>query len=333
VKQIPGHGVLWNALCRVLAPSASLHVRRARPRVHACLIYHGITAPGDTPAFDDDVQTPVATLTRHLELLLGLGATPTTIDEIAATVARNEPLPPFSASITFDDAYANVAANALPVLSAHGFAATIFAPVDYIGTDRLLWNDRVHALIAGDPDLVRRAAEAAGIGPVSSTTALVYALKDVPDATRRETIDRLGDWSGLPGDTAPGGSRICSEAELADLQERGWSVGSHTLSHPMLTRLSEEDARREIAGSRERLAEMLGAPPRGFAYPNGEFGESHMRMVSDAGYEYAVTTEGALTGASQDPVALSRIYPKAHEARFTCLVTGFEQRARAMLGR
>ncbi len=322
---------VWSALCRLMAGLATVSIRRKRPHLHVCLIYHGVIAPGDAPPFDAQVHVSRDILAQHLDILLKLGATPTMIDNIASKVARDEPLPPFSASITFDDAYANVVSNALPLLADRGFTATVFAPVSYVGTDRLLWNDQVHVLVGEDNELARMASVAAGLAPVRSAHELVYALKEVPDEVRRETIHRLEDCSQLSEYPDPGSCRICTEDELRTLHSQGWSVGSHTLTHPILTRLSGAEAVEEIVESRERLARMLDEAPRGFAYPDGAFTDSHKQMVRDAGYEFAVTTEGTPIAGAQDATALSRIYPHAQPARFTCLVTGYEQRARRML--
>jgi peptidoglycan/xylan/chitin deacetylase (PgdA/CDA1 family) len=277
------------------------------------------------------VHASCQTIAQHLDILLRLGATPTTIDEIAQAVAHGTPLPRFSASITFDDAYANVVTNALPLLEAKGFRATVFAPADFIGTDQLLWNDQVHALVGDRPDLVAKASSELGLDAVESAHELLYALKDVPDKVRRGTVRKLEDWSALPGYPRPGSSRVCTEAELKELVDHGWSIGSHTLTHPMLTRLPDVEAWREIAESYEQIAELVGERPAGFAYPDGAFSGKHMQMVEGAGYDFAVTTAGRLTDGSQPRHALSRIYPQPTRSRFICLVTGVEQRLRRLL--
>lgn len=325
---------VWSALCRLIAGPVSLSIRRKRPRLHVCLLYHGVIASGDALPFDTAVHMSRDILAQHLDILLNLGATPTMIDDIASKVAHDEPLPPFSASVTFDDAYANVVSNALPLLADRGFTATVFAPVSYVGTDRLLWNDQVCALVGEDNELARMASVAAGLAPIRSAYDLVNALKGVPDEVRRETIRRLEDWSQLSEYPDPGSSRVCTEDELRTLRSHGWSVGSHTLTHPVLARLSDAEAAEEIVKSRERLAQMLDEAPRGFAYPCGVFTDNHKQMVRDAGYEFAVTTEGTPVEGSQDAVALSRVFPHpphAQPARFTCLVAGCEQRVRRML--
>jgi peptidoglycan/xylan/chitin deacetylase (PgdA/CDA1 family) len=49
----------------------------------------------------------------------------------------------------------------------------------------------------------------------------------------------------------------------------GMSIGGHTVSHPVLSRLSAERQREEIAGCAKRLAEELGVQMKWFAYPVG----------------------------------------------------------------
>ncbi len=256
---------------------------------------------------------------------------PTTIDEIAQHVAHGVPLPRFSASITFDDAYANVVTNALPLLESSGFRGTLVAPAGLIGANGLLWNDQIHALVDERPDLLDRASSELGLDAVDSAHQSVYALKNVPDELRRCTIQKLEDWSGLSGYPDSGSSRVCTEDELKKLIDHGWSIGSHTLTHPMLARLPDAEARREITESRERITELVGERPAGFAYPDGAFSEKHVQMVRKAGYDFAVTTAGRLTDSSQPRHSLSRVYPQPTRSRFICTVTGFEQRLRGML--
>nr|MDQ6915717.1 polysaccharide deacetylase family protein [Actinomycetota bacterium] len=58
--------------------------------------------------------------------------------------------------------------------------------------------------------------------------------------------------------------------ELAELRDAGWEVGSHTRTHPHLTELSDAELVAELGGSRDELAERLGAPPASIAYPYGD---------------------------------------------------------------
>ena len=62
------------------------------------------------------------------------------------------------------------------------------------------------------------------------------------------------------------------------------TIGSHTVSHPKLSTLTKEDARKEILDSKQRLEEMLGTPINHFSYPHGDNKESILKVVKEAGF-------------------------------------------------
>jgi peptidoglycan/xylan/chitin deacetylase (PgdA/CDA1 family) len=82
----------------------------------------------------------------------------------------------------------------------------------------------------------------------------------------------------------------CCTAPLMDWEQIrqliawGFSIGSHTVTHPELSQLSPADARYEIEHSRHILEERLGQSVPMFCYPFGEWNETTYRIVRDAGY-------------------------------------------------
>ncbi|HEX7380866.1 MAG TPA: polysaccharide deacetylase family protein [Nevskiaceae bacterium] len=87
----------------------------------------------------------------------------------------------------------------------------------------------------------------------------------------------------------------------------GHFIGSHTLSHPWLTRLPEADAREEIAASKKRLEDAFGVAVDHFCYPYGDWNPRVRDLVQEAGYRTAVTTEFGVNDGTGDPFALRRI--------------------------
>jgi peptidoglycan/xylan/chitin deacetylase (PgdA/CDA1 family) len=65
----------------------------------------------------------------------------------------------------------------------------------------------------------------------------------------------------------------------------------HTITHPVLTTLPREDARREIAHSKEVVEHELGRPARIFCYPGGFYSPREVELVRESGYRAAVTCE------------------------------------------
>lgn len=89
-------------------------------------------------------------------------------------------------------------------------------------------------------------------------------------------------------------SAVLEAAQLRELAADGWEIGSHTLTHRHLTRLTREQARREIAAGHEAVERALGGrgAAKVFAYPYGDFHGGAARLAKELGFEAAVVTLG-----------------------------------------
>jgi len=90
--------------------------------------------------------------------------------------------------------------------------------------------------------------------------------------------------------------------ELREHADRGVQIGSHTVSHSHLTRLSDAELGRELEDSKEEAEAELGKPCRELAYPYGEHDERVRAAARRAGYERAF----GLRGRKGDDYALPR---------------------------
>jgi peptidoglycan/xylan/chitin deacetylase (PgdA/CDA1 family) len=136
--------------------------------------------------------------------------------------------------------------------------------------------------------------------------------------------DRLGgfnEWD-LPDGEAQ--ERLMDTAQVKEWLAAGHEIGSHTLTHPHLTRISPQRAREEIFASRKKLEDLFGVPVRHFCHPYGDWNAAVRDLVVEAGYETACTTEFGVNGAGTSPFELRRITArhrsisiKALRARFT----------------
>jgi peptidoglycan/xylan/chitin deacetylase (PgdA/CDA1 family) len=104
----------------------------------------------------------------------------------------------------------------------------------------------------------------------------------------------------------------------------GFSVESHTVTHPILTNVPDGQLRRELCDSRARLADELRRTASLFCYPNGDEDARVRREVARAGYRAAVTTRPGLNGRASDPFALRRVHTEDDLAHFAQSTSGFE---------
>ena len=114
----------------------------------------------------------------------------------------------------------------------------------------------------------------------------------------------VDDWQSW-GERGP--LQLMDWSQIRNWQERGVSFGSHTLTHPWLTRLDDASLRAEVADSKKLIEDRLGGPVHHFCYPYGDHDERVVAAVREAGYRTACTTQRGTVRAGADPLRLARI--------------------------
>lgn len=85
-----------------------------------------------------------------------------------------------------------------------------------------------------------------------------------------------------------GAEGFLSSAQIEEMLAEGWDVGSHSMTHPDLIKISRTALRQELLGSRQQLEQALGVEVRSFAYPFGLFNAQVAAQLSSYGYEMAM---------------------------------------------
>ncbi len=181
------------------------------------------------------------------------------------------------AVITADDGYADMHDVAFPILRRYRLPATLFVTSGFI--DRSCWmpGDRVRYHFSQTGEESVRVKDDAELEHVFRTDdprgpdGLRALLKRVPHATRLRIL------AGLRGGEAPSEAvasqeefRPCTWSQLREMADAGISIGAHTVTHAVLSRLSTgEEKRREILDSKTRIERELQREVDLFAYPNG----------------------------------------------------------------
>lgn len=90
-----------------------------------------------------------------------------------------------------------------------------------------------------------------------------------------------------------------NQTQIDELQKEGFEIGSHTLSHPDLTKIDIADAQRQISDSKDGAI--------AFCYPAGKYDATTVSLVKDAGYNTAVTTHFGIASQASDLLELPRV--------------------------
>lgn len=226
-------------------------------------------------------------------------------------------LPRRACCVTFDDGYADNLTVALPILEKYKLPSTLFVATSYLDGG-LMFNDAVIHLMAETSlstlDFRDLGLDVYDVSSVetrrAATIGVLRKTRSLPPDVRSDLVSRMARIAGvesLPDDL------MLTRTQLLEMSRRGVEVGGHTVSHPVLTSLSDTDAREEIALGKRTLENWIGKPARCFAYPVGlpgrDFEPRHAAMVRELGFELAVTTANRMADSGSDPFQLPRFMP------------------------
>ena len=263
-------------------------------------------------------------------------------------------LPPRSVLLTCDDALRNTLTEMVPILQDLGVSCLFFATgASAEDVPSMLWYEELYLMLleAGEPisfDIPAAGVGISSISPIekhSSWWGLVEQLSQFDGKLRRRFLDQIRDQLRLTEDWS---SRFVQEptlaarfltldrSGLAELVAAGMTIGAHSLSHPILSRASEELAWREIFESRAVLEKVLGQAVWAFGYPFGNAAtvtERDLLLAERAGFRFAFMNTGGGFGAEIDRFAVPRVHVTADMslAEFEAHVAGFYRMLRERL--
>lgn len=275
------------------------------------LLYHRVLSqadelsPGEPVAAQFDAQMSV--LSRIFQVL--------PLDDALSRLAEGT-LPSRALCITFDDGYLDNIEVALPILRRHGLVATFFIASGLINGGRMMHDtviETVRRLPSQSVDLTWMGLGIRSIGDIGSRLSLideiVRKVKYLPFAERSETCRRL---AAMVAEELPSDLMMSSE-QIRALKHAGMRIGAHTHEHPILSKLSPDQARAQIVKSRDVLSDIVGSTPSMFAYPNGKPGldytAEHVAMVKEAGFASAVSVAFGTVTRTSDHHQIPRFCP------------------------
>jgi peptidoglycan/xylan/chitin deacetylase (PgdA/CDA1 family) len=242
------------------------------------------------------------------------------LNDVIAWLDGRRDLPPYAALITFDDGYLDNYTAAFPILRKYHFPALIFLTTAHIGTDApFYWDLAAYCFshtqrdhLAFPDGSIRQWSDQGQLDRVS--TAWVEALKTLPQAEKEIHVQRLPEQLDVSIPARHFKKLMMDWGQVQEMQKSGIEFGAHTMHHPVLTRISLEEVREEVVGSKSRIEAELGETVLGFAYPNGQasdLSDRIERMVAESGLRAAFTLlngPSSLSEVKRNPYAIRRIF-------------------------
>ncbi|MBT0662721.1 polysaccharide deacetylase family protein [Geobacter pelophilus] len=205
------------------------------------------------------------------------------------------------AIITVDDGYRDFYQYAYPVLKKSSVPATLFVTSDFIQQRIWLWPDKlkyiVQQLQSGrysfefnhdcfEINTLDNASRLASWMRLSNTCIRLPLTK------REMLIKSLSESMGIEVPRFPSKDyEACNWNELREMQMNRIEIGSHTLTHPVLSMIPVDEMLKELNDSKVEIEQMLNGQVSTFCYPHGgenDINDAVVKATAEAGYRGAV---------------------------------------------
>lgn len=223
--------------------------------------------------------------------------------------------------VTFDDGFANNFTEALPILKKYRVPATVFITVGLVDSPRFIWADLVPAMLSCTmmPTLLFDGT----VFPITTAKEkqlvrlkILSYLKTEKSEIIEEQLTSLLQQLKVNREelfnnpTLRHCHGILSSDQIRGLHNSGLvEIGSHGMTHTIFSKLSSDEATKEIRKSKALVEEIIGEQITSFAYPNGtvkDFLPEHKQALRDSGYTAVLTTIQGRVHKKADPLQLPR---------------------------
>jgi peptidoglycan/xylan/chitin deacetylase (PgdA/CDA1 family) len=202
--------------------------------------------------------------------------------------------------ITFDDGYVNNLNIVAPMHESLEIPFTIFMTTHWL-EGRFFWWD----IITQNKDWLASSNK-------MGTDEVLNSLMNLPHIEQKEKrVDELIFKYQLKNELNKD-LRCMNIAELSALSNSKWvNIGSHTISHPRLALLSNENQEVELINSKIELEKITGKQIDCLSYPHGgkqAFNQESKMLASKIGYKYAFAAYSGKVSNAFDPYEIPRIH-------------------------
>jgi peptidoglycan/xylan/chitin deacetylase (PgdA/CDA1 family) len=252
-----------------------------------------------------------------------------------------------TALLTFDDGFVDHYANVFPILRERGLGGIFFLSGATLGDHPTLLNvHRTHFLLSrlGAEQFAAEAAAALerdGVRTDAVQTAGtprlsrdgIYRYDEAPDVRVKRILNYetpypvatrvLADLfrRHVGDDESFARALYLSAEQVREMAEGGMTFGFHTETHPVLSRLSLDEQRQELARGPRVVADLTGQRTVSFCYPYGfthTYNGDTLQVLEESGYSMAFNTvrREAIVGR-ESRYELPRFDTRDVEARLT----------------
>lgn len=250
------------------------------------------------------------------------------------------------AAITFDDGYRDFIEYSLPILTKYKFPSSMYVVTNCIDENIPTWTYVVdhyffHTrklqiedfLFEGLPEKFLNTNWNTKTERLKFGSSFKQFMKTISNAKRKQMLNHI--ISNFNDVKSPSGMMM-NWNEVKNILSENVEVGSHTVNHPPLATLeNENEIKSELHDSGERIKHMTGKFPAVISYPVGSYDNRVMRIAMETGYRFGLAVNHKIYKTERDnPFEIPRL-----ELYNECFLktklrsTGFYSSVKNILGR
>jgi peptidoglycan/xylan/chitin deacetylase (PgdA/CDA1 family) len=209
--------------------------------------------------------------------------------QLRELLSAKKSVPQNTLIITFDDGYADNYEIACKILSTHGITGVFFVTTAYIDKMDPFWFEKLfylvnqmkeRTMVLGDEKLkvvVNKKNKNAAIKKI------LDFISKVDENQRIQVLTDIEEQSGvLLKDIEH--VRTLSREQIGTMCRHGFEIGSHTVSHPFLSRVNNITLDYELRESKKHIEEITGQEVISVGYPFGDFNQNVINKAYECGY-------------------------------------------------
>ncbi len=183
--------------------------------------------------------------------------------------------------LTFDDGYIDNYELAFPILQEFGYKATFFPIIDFCFYRKISYLDFYYQTI-----------DASSLKPAERIDYIIGKKKqDFLNKNEQEAKNYLSLLQASQNIALTYSDIYMNESQLKEIYKYGNEIGSHSITHRILTNLEAKEIEEELQGSKKVLQELTNSTCIPLCYPHGKYNSLVIEFVKKCGYHSACTVQ------------------------------------------
>lgn len=205
--------------------------------------------------------------------------TPVSLTDIIAGINNDRPLPSKSFLITFDDALKQVYEVAMPILLKKGVPAALFIVPNFLDNKHLFYDLKKGLILNRIEQHAPSEALLQKIGtviqqPALTTNSLIHFVRSI-NYLNQHLTDDLGRLLDIDFDSFLRTEKpFMTTAQVQTFINKGFSVGAHSMDHPLYRLISLEEQIRQTEESLKWVTDTFKLNYKAFAFTHVDTGVS-----------------------------------------------------------